>query len=367
MKSFYHLVEEVQNPGLCNSCGGCVNFCTAINYGALDQDQAGRPVLVDENNCLECGLCYTICTETDELEHELAQRFNWSSPIGQVFNTAVARSSDPVVLERASKGGAITSLLLDLWDKSAIDAALVSRPTGPFTREPHLATSRQEILEAAGMSIKMSQGMQILSKIYSGNELALQELRNIMHSKLRKVAFVGPPCQIKSIRKMELLELVPADSIKYFLGMFCFGHYNLGEQERVTLERMGGFQWEDVEHVRINGELRIRLRKGGEICFSFADLEFMKSYACRFCPDLTAEYADISFGGLGASSGWTSILIRTRKGLDAISFADKKKLEVSFSRDPNQDVQAINALICEQAERKRKEAEENRARHKQVD
>lgn len=34
MKTFFNLIQEVQKPGLCHRCGGCVTFCTTINYGA---------------------------------------------------------------------------------------------------------------------------------------------------------------------------------------------------------------------------------------------------------------------------------------------------------------------------------------------
>jgi hypothetical protein len=36
MKTFFNLIQEVQKPGLCHHCGGCVTFCTAINDGALE-------------------------------------------------------------------------------------------------------------------------------------------------------------------------------------------------------------------------------------------------------------------------------------------------------------------------------------------
>jgi coenzyme F420 hydrogenase subunit beta len=40
----------------------------------------------------------------------------------------------------------------------------------------------------------------------------------------------------------------------------------------------------------------------------------MKRYACRFCNDYAAEFADISFGGIGAEQGWTTVISRTPLG-----------------------------------------------------
>ena len=77
MKTFFNLIQEVQKPGLCHRCGGCVTFCTAVNYGALELDPDGKPRYGDIEKCIECGLCHAICPEIDELEAETKSRVAW--------------------------------------------------------------------------------------------------------------------------------------------------------------------------------------------------------------------------------------------------------------------------------------------------
>jgi coenzyme F420 hydrogenase subunit beta len=366
MQSFEALIQEVQNVGLCHRCGGCVNFCTAVNYGALEQDSSGLPRFSDREKCLECGICYMICPETGELEEELGQHHCWRPPAGPVLEIAAARSRDPAILEKASDGGAITSLLLSLLENGSIDGALVSMPTGPFTREPRLATTKQEILDSAGFSLTVSHGMQHFSRLYSSESEAIRELGPLRRKKLRKIAFVGTPRQIKSVRKMEYLDLVPADAIRYCLGMFCFGNYSIGPAERSELERMGGFCWDDVQRISLTGEMRIHLQNGDTVRFPLRDLELMKGYACRFCPDLSAEFADLSFGGLGTGPGWTTVITRTRKGRAALNqTAAAGRLElVRESESPGME-EAIFAAIREHAEAKRRGADRKRAKLRQ--
>ena len=81
MKTFSDLIEEVQNPGLCQRCGGCVAFCTAINYGALELDEEGKPRYKADGKCIEGGLCYSICPETHELDEEVKSLVAWEPPM----------------------------------------------------------------------------------------------------------------------------------------------------------------------------------------------------------------------------------------------------------------------------------------------
>ena len=91
MKTFLDLVKEVQDQGLCHRCGGCVTFCTAINYSALALDENGMPGFSNQEKCIECGLCYTICPETDELEEETRKISSWEPPMGSILPSRPGR------------------------------------------------------------------------------------------------------------------------------------------------------------------------------------------------------------------------------------------------------------------------------------
>ena len=133
MKTFFNLIQEVQKPGLCHHCGGCVTFCTAINYGALELDENGRPRYSDIEKCIECGICHSICPEVGELDEEMKRQLAWSAPIGRIIETTVARAKDPEVRAHGTDGGVVTALLLHLLDMGRIDGAIVSRQSGPVS------------------------------------------------------------------------------------------------------------------------------------------------------------------------------------------------------------------------------------------
>ncbi len=314
MKTFAHLVEEVQKPGLCHHCGGCVTFCTAVNYGALELDEDGKPRYKDRDKCIECGLCYLICPEIPELDEETRSHVAWQAPLGHVFTTSLARARDPEVRSRATDGGVVTGLLLHLLDKGHIDGAIVTRQVGPFQRQPWLALSREDIIAAAGFHFDTSQGMKLFSEVYSTYSPSMAQLEQVAKRHLNRIAFVGTPCQINTLRRMEILGIVPSDAIKYYLGLFCAGNFYFGPEQRQRLENLGHFKWAEVSKVNVKEELLIHVRHQGVRALPLHELDFMKRYACRYCSDYSAEFADLSFGGIGAPEGWTTVITRTSKG-----------------------------------------------------
>jgi coenzyme F420 hydrogenase subunit beta len=368
MKTFFNLIQEVQKPGLCHHCGGCVTFCTAINYGALELGEDGKPRYKEIEKCIECGLCYSICPEIHELEEETRRMVSWSAPMGRILGTTVARAANPEVLARGTDGGVVTALLLHLFDLGRIDGAIVSRRVGKFRRWPWLAVTRDEILEAAGFHFDTMHGMthfsKVYSDIYSTFSPSVVELGEVTKKRLSRVAFVGTPCQINSLRRMEALGIVPAGSIKFHLGLFCTGNFHFGPKERARLEEVGNFQWDEVRKVNVKEELLIHLTNGQIRSLPLDHLNCMKRFACRYCDDYAAEFADLSFGGIGAPEGWTTVIARTPLGRAILADARGTDLEQFNVKDDPQLAQHALAKVLEWSDKKKTHAQ---AMHRELE
>jgi coenzyme F420 hydrogenase subunit beta len=360
MKTFDNLIEDVQKPGLCHRCGGCVTFCTAVNYGALELDEEGKPRYGDVDKCIECGLCYSICPEIDELDEETKKKLAWSPPIGRIIETGIARATDPDVRKNATDGGVVTALLLHLLKSGKIDGAIVTRQSGPFLREPFLAVSEADIRSAAGFFFDTSHGMKSFSDYYATYG-QIREFEPLIKKGLQRVAFVGTPCQIKSVRRMQTLNIIPADTIKFCLGLFCSGNFVFGDTQKDKIAKIGGFQFDDVQKINIKEDLIIHLNSGEVKTMMLDELEFMKRFACYFCPDYSAEYADVSFGGIGAEQGWTTLITRSPVGRAIIADARSKKAIEENRRDGYQKLhsQALQKIKAWSI-RKKETAQKNR-------
>ncbi len=362
MKTFFNLVQEVQKQGLCYRCGGCATFCTAINYGALEIDRTGKPVYGDMEKCIECGLCYSICPEINELDEETKRQAAWSEPMGRVIETTVVRSSDPLVRDRATDGGAVTGLLLHLFDRNRIDGAIVTRSVGKYQRQPFLATTREEIQNSGGLLFETSHGMKQFSDQYMTFS-TIEEFKPMIKKGLSRVALVGTPCQIKSLRKMQVLSLVPSDSITFCLGLFCSGNFTFGETEREKLAEIAGISWANVVRINLKDKLIISLNSGETRTVELEQMKGMKRYACQYCSDYSAEFADISFGGIGALEGWTTVITRTPLGRAVLADSRSFKSIEQFNVEDNAGF-ASNAL---QEVRKASALKKKKARHKRRD
>ena len=332
-KTFFNLVQDVQKEGECNHCGGCVAFCSAINYGALDIDDQGKPFLKDIEKCNECGLCYSICPQTHELDDDIKQNAKWEEPSGRIISFDVTRANDPGIRQKGTDGGVVTAILCHLFNTGRIDGAIVSKPT-PHGRVPWLARTAKEIMDSAGSHFGCSHGMNRFARDYVTFSPSIKALAELKKSPMDRLAFVGTPCQINTIRKMQALSILPSDAISLCLGLFCSGNYFFQDNLFAKLEEKYKFTYTDVEKINVKDNFIFTLISGEQVDIPIAELHPVRRSACNFCEDFSAEYADISFGGLGAENGWTTAIIRNSIGRKIFEDALKNVI-TSFSVKDN--------------------------------
>ncbi len=358
MKTFFNLIQEVQKPGKCHYCGGCVTFCSAINYGALKTDHEGKPVFADIEKCIECGICYMICPETGVLDQEIKQAAHWEAPAGKTIGTSVARARDLIIRESGTDGGVVTALLVHLFETGKINGAIVSRSTDTG-REPWLATTKEELLDAAGSHFNLSQGMETFGEQYSTFSPSIKALAEIRREGLERIAFVGTPCQVNTIRRMQALGVVPADSIVLCLGLLCSGNFTITKESFHKLEKEYKFDYHDIEKINIKENFLLRLATGEIREIPISALESIKRPACRYCNDFSAEFADISFGGIGADAGFTTVITRTPLGRAIFAQGLEKVLEQhSHEENPTYATHA-EAMVLAASKAKKQTAEKN--------
>lgn len=364
IKSFKDLITEVQRMGFCGRCGGCFSFCSADNLGALKVGEDGMPMFADEEKCLRCGICYMICPNTHDLDEELKKRTKWEPPIGPILDLTSAQTTNPMVGERCTDGGVVTSLLLYLLDNHMIDAALVSRGDGPFHRAPLLATKGEEIISAAGSHYDESFHVAELGAHYSTYSPALYELKRLREGFINRVAMVGTPCQINTVRKMQILKIIPSDVIKYCFGLFCMENFSFSDLQIGPLSKKYGFDLAQVVKVNVKEDFFVYLEDGRVIHIPFEDIDSIARPACMVCSDFSAEFSDISFGGLGSPDSYTTVLIRSEKGKwvyrEALAAGYIKERRFSSFQKARSHWMKTNAMVLSFSDRKKARALKNR-------
>lgn len=360
IKSFASLVAEVQSRGICGKCGGCVSFCSAGELNALRFGDDGTPEFADEKRCLKCGICYLICPQVKTLDAELATRFGWEGPIGPYRSVRSARTTDPETAEVATDGGVVTSLLVRALESGLIDGAIVSRRVGPFSRQPAVATTTQELLDAAGSHFGEAAQLGEIGRVYTSFVPAIREIGKLRERRLERVALVGTPCQVYSLRKMQLLRIVPSDAIRLVIGLFCMESFAFTDETRAHLEERLGVPLDRVVKLNVKDEVILTKRDGEEVHVPFEVIDEIARPACLACPDFASDYADISCGGLGSPAGYTTSVIRTGVGEKLYNDARRRGFIEELAR-PDKETAILHratvvAKISAFALRKRKRA-----------
>jgi len=311
--SFGRLRKDIIRPGICAACGACAASCPSIIL------EGEIPKLIGP--CTACGICYNQCPRTITTEEGL---------IGKIRHPYAARSTISGL--KGQDGGVVTSLLAYALEEGLIDCAIVTvrSKEDPWRPVPVIATTYDELMESSG-------------SIYS-HSMTIEALMNAVQQGMHSIAFVGPSCNIDAVYKMYkspygLLHMFMRVNILP-LGLFCMDTFSHeGTQEFVESKQL---KLQDVAAMKIRRG-NIELETSGEtLVYSLNELDPYRSSSCKFCTDLTAENANISFGGVGTPDGWTTVLARTGRGYEIFNEAVENGYIEARDLEENEMTRVLN-------------------------
>ena len=343
--SFRTLNKEVIETGICAACYGCVSFCTANKLNVLSIEK-GIPTYCDEQNCLEDGICYLICPRTPDLDQALKSKYRYEEPIGSYVALRSLRATNKKIAEVCCDGGLVTGLLEFMLDTQRIDGAVLSKKESLWNNEPTIATDFKDLLKCAGSSLAQSQSIMDIEDFttYASGFRALKKSKMIDHAKL---AVVGTPCQITTIRKMQLLNIVPSHTVHFTIGLFCFENFLMRNDGMEFLTKRLGADFDQIEKINLKEEFIVRLKDGKVHHIDLEDLDPIIRPACLACTDFSNYSADISVGGIGSPDGYTTTLVRNQ--------AAQRMINLAVSQGYLEETTATDALekVKKMAERKK--------------
>ena len=135
----------------------------------------------------------------------------------------------------------------------------------------------------------------------------------------RRIAMVGTPCEIMAASKLQHYTDSPID-VK--LGLFCMENFSYRYFENLLGEY--DLKMDDIEKFQIDKGyvfLLLKTKQTVKIPLSVAKRIIRKN--CNVCVELTSETSDISIGSIGSQDGWSTLIIRTKKGEQIVNGAIK--------------------------------------------
>jgi len=332
------LEKEVVSAEKCTGCAACVVVCPLRCLVYSEE----KPKIVNE--CTACGICAQICPRYD-FSLPAIEKFVFGRErkpeenFGIYRRIVIAQARDKSILQVCQDGGVVTALLMFALENGLVDGAVVSgvSENRPFYPVPRLATTPKEVLECAGTRY-----------FYSPNLIAFQEG---IKQKKESLAFVGTPCQIHALRKIEMFPLKKyAKPLRLTIGLMCTESFTYEGLMEKHIQRELGINPHDISKMNIKGKVLVNTKSGEIKTISLKDAKKYTRKGCASCTDFSAELADISAGGLGLSD-WTFTIIRTEKGEELFQNAEREGL---LKTKPIEEERRAFDLLIKLSNRKRK-------------
>jgi coenzyme F420 hydrogenase subunit beta len=319
------------NSDLCTRCGSCVG----LSEGKIvftDREGEYRPVILQEPTEADSARLLHACPGGDfnfpgYREHFYADSKDFHLYLGPVNSISIGYCTDPEIRLRGASGGILSSIIIWLLKTGRIDGAVVTGMSKeqPWLTKSFIATTPEEILSAAQSKYIITSVNEILPEIEAFNG---------------KLAYIGLPPQIQSIRKLQASGDPSVKNIEYILGPF-YGNTLHFSSVKSFLRSYRIKDYQNISNLWFRygewpGNMRVEMKDGRVVQLP----KFHANYLIPFhiltnsllCTDLSNEFTDISGGDAWApvyeerGKGYSMVIARNAKGEDILNEMKKEGL-----------------------------------------
>jgi coenzyme F420 hydrogenase subunit beta len=336
------LMAQVRNKDLCTACGGCVGLCP------YHKAYKGKIAMTFDCDMAE-GRCYAHCPKTETDFEALSQRLFESeykgTPLGTYRRITAAKAGPKMAGDRFQNGGTVSALMTLALENSLIDAAVLTGKDG-IVPEPKIVTEAADVVKCASTKYMAAPTVACL------NEGAGQGYTNM--------GIVGTPCQLTAVAQMRLNPLNKADFkdiTALTVGIFCTWALDTRKFLDFLKQRVDTQKITSMDVPPPPAEIFVVKTADETIEIPLDEIRAMVPNGCSICPDMTAEWSDLSVGAFEGKPGWNVLVVRTEKGGKLVDQAVEAGYLV-LDDFPEESLQHLNLG----AGNKKKRAQENAER-----
>jgi len=326
-------INNIVAEGMCTGCGMCAGICPQHAISFHWDDYGDYVPEVDESSCNNCGLCLRACPGKEVDFNSLSCFKQGVSGINcEDYKKSIiklVRAKDKKSLANATSGGAVRTVAAYLVEQGIVDGAIMITDNHEDTPFPFYASGAvlHSPDEIRYHKVRSRYCPAPLCKIFS-------EL-----DKNKKYVFVGLPCHVHAVRKLQILDQQWMECIPFVFGLLCSGTPTMKGNK--YLFEMNGVDTTQIKRVDYRdgvfpGGVYGYMDDGGyykvrDMGWVFGNLKmmlvgdaYMSSFfyrrRCRTCFDYFCQFSDLAFGDpwipsyRGTAEGATLTFIRSEKG-----------------------------------------------------
>jgi coenzyme F420 hydrogenase subunit beta len=328
------LVNDVTGRDLCIGCGMCENICPYF------KTYRGKSAMLFPCT-LERGRCNAHCPKTEVDLDELSRFYRDAPydgrPLGH-FERILAAKAGSRIKADFQGGGTVSALIACALEKKMVDGAILTGAEGiePVAR---LVKTTEQVAASAGSKFIAAPTLSALNRAAGDGE--------------RRLAVVGTPCQMTAVAQMRMNPLAREDfedPVALAIGVFCNWALDHRQLTAYLSERMDVGAITGMDIPPPPAEVLVVKTRGGEETFPLNDIRRLIPHTCFICPDMTAEWTDVSVGMFEGRAGWNTLLVRTPAGAELVekAVADGRLVTEKF---PEENEQALSTAALAKKER----------------